>query len=604
MLKAGHTHFGAHYLLGIIALQRGQFQIAEQRIAGALALNPNAASAHRDRAVALARLDRNAEALASLDRAILLKPDDADAHGHRGNVLQELGRFADALECYDRAIALSPLSPILHHNRGIARHSLGQYEEALAAQDRAIALKPDYAAAFNKRGTVLWALERHDEALASYDAAIARTSDFVDAHYNRGLALQHLGRFGEAVESYDRALAFAPDFAEALSNRGNALQKLGHLEAALESYDRALAIKPDFAEAHYNRGVMLLALKRPEEALASYDRALARAPDHPEILFSRGVCKLALGRMERSAWDDYENRWRMRNYPARGSGVDAPHWTGEDLAGCSILVYAEQGLGDIIQFSRLVPLLGSRGADVSFLVPAKLHRLLSGLPGDMRLLAALPDRGFDFQCDLQSLPRGLGLEFGDIPLDIPYLAVEPSRVDHWRKTIGPHGFRAGIAWQGARWHNGVEIVGRGVPLREFYPLSQIPGLRLIGIQKNEGAEQLADLPAGMQVETLGADFDAGPDAFADTAAAMQHFDVIITCDTSIAHLAGALGRPTWIALKYVPEWRWMLNGSDSPWYPSARLFRQKIDKDWSAPIAGMVERLRQSLAARPSGRQE
>jgi tetratricopeptide (TPR) repeat protein len=601
LLNADARHFGARYLLGVIALQRSQFQIAEQQIALALALNPNAATANRDRGVALARLGRTSEALTCLDRAIALRPDDPDAHGNRGNVLRELGRFADALECHDKAIALRPASPILHYNRGIMLHDLDRLEEALASQERAIMLKPDYANAFNKRGMVLWALERYAEALASYDTAVALKPDFVDAYYNRGLALQDLGRPDEAIESYDRAIALAPDLAAAWSNRGNALQKLGKLEAALESYDRALAISLDFTEAHYNRGVTLLALKRPEDALASYERAIALKPDHPEVLFSRGVCNLLLGRMQKGAWDDYENRWRMRNYPAAGAGTEASHWAGENLTGRSILVYAEQGLGDIIQFCRLAPLLAERGAEVSFLLPAKLHRLLSGLPGDICLLTSLQSRRFDFQCDLQSLPRGLGLELANIPVRIPYLAVDAERADYWHNAIGSEGFRIGIAWHGARWHNGVEILGRSVPLREFYPLSQIRGVRLISLQKNDGVEQLAALPAGMRVETLGEAFDAGLDAFADTAAAMQHFDLVVTCDTSVAHLAGALGRPVWIALKYVPEWRWMLDRDDSPWYPSARLFRQKSPDDWSAVIGGMLEVLRKRLAVQPSG---
>ena len=595
---ADPLHFGAQYLLGIIALQRGQFQTAEQQIALALGLNPNAAPAHRDRGLALAHLGRPEDALASLDRAIALRPDYAEAFGNRGNVLRELGRLADALESYDKAIALRPASAMFHYNRGITLHDLDRLEETLASYERAIAIRPDYAAAFNKRGIVLLALNRHDQALASFDTAIALKPDLADAYYNRGIALQDFGRPREAVQSYDRAIALAPGFAEALNNRGNALQKLGRLEEALESYDEAVALKPDFAEAHYNRGITLFDLKRPEHALASYERAIAILPDNPEALFSRGVCKLALGRMAVSAWSDYENRWRMRNYPAPGAGTEAPHWAGENLAGRSILVYAEQGLGDIIQFSRLVPLLAERAAEVSFFVPEKLHRLLSGLPGNIRLLTSLEGSSFDFQCDLQSVPRGLELELADIPLPIPYLAVDPERSLRWREKIGPAGFKIGIAWQGAPWHNGVAIVGRAFALRELYPLSQIPGVRLISVQKNHGVEQLADLPFGMNVETLPSDFDAGPDAFADTTAAMQHFDLVITCDTSIAHLAGALGRPTWIALKYVPEWRWMLDRSDSPWYPSARLFRQKIDGDWSAVIGDMVEELSKRLATK------
>ena len=597
VLRADAKHFGARYLLGIIALQRGQFQTAEQQIAGAIALNPNAASAHRDRGLALARLGRSAEALGSLDRAIALRPDDAEAMGGRGNVLQEIGRHADALVCYDRAIALRSDHAIVHYNRGVTLQALGRLDEALLSFERTVSLRRDYAAAFNRRGMVLWALGRHVEALASYEKATALKPDFADAHYNRGLALQDLGRPEKALQSYDRAIALNSDFADALNNRGNVLQKLGKLQAALASYDEAIARKPDSPEVHYNRGTLLFDLKRPEDALASYERAIALRPDYPEVLFSRGVCRLALGHMDVGAWRDYENRWRMRNYPIQGGVTSAAHWEGEDLSGKSILIYGEQGLGDIIQFSRLLPLLAREGAKVSFIVPQKLHRLLSALPGDIRLCTALKDETFDYQCDLQSVPYGLHLGLSDIPQTFPYLAVDPARSHHWREAIASDGLRIGITWQGAQWHNGVEIVGRAVPLRAFCPLSQIPGIRLVSLQKNYGIEQLAALPNDMKVETLGEDFDVGPDAFADTAAVMQHCDLMISCDTSIAHLAGALGRPIWIALKYVPEWRWGIDRSDSPWYPSARLFRQAENGNWDSVFRDMAFELKKRTSS-------
>jgi hypothetical protein len=256
-------------------------------------------------------------------------------------------------------------------------------------------------------------------------------------------------------------------------------------------------------------------------------------------------------------------------------------------------------LGDIIQFSRYLPLLAESGAAVTFLVPEKLHGILRGLPGKIRLISSLTrnDR-FDFRCALMSLPCRLGADPTNVPLSIPYLATDRKRAAEWQRRIGPQGFKIGISWQGALWHGGAAIVGRSIPLMEFYPLSQIPNVRLISLQKNHGVEQLAALPAGMTVETLGDDFDAGPDAFADTVTVTEHFDLIITCDTSIAHVAGALGRPAWVALKNVPEWRWMLNGSRSPWYPTLRLFRQQIRGDWSAVFREMASELSKVLAAR------
>lgn len=597
ILTAVPRHFGATYFLGIIALQRGQLETADAHLQLALEINPNVVSAHRDRGVALGQLGRSDEALACFDKAIALKPDYAEVFGHRGNVLQQLGRFEEAVANYDKAIAGRRDFAAAHYNRGLALSHLERFEEALKSFDNAIALKPDYAAAYIRRGTVLQELKRNEDALASFERAIELRPDDPEALFNRGIVFQDLARPAEAIASYDRAIALKPDFAEAFNNRGNALKDLQRFEEALISFDRAIAASADFPEAFYNRGVALFELKRPDEALASYERAIVLKPDYAEALFSRGLCKLAMGLAE--GWNDFEHRWQVKNYPAIPAATDAALWTGEDLRVRSILVCAEQGLGDIILFSRYLLQLAETGANVAFLVPDNLRGILSGLPGGIRLLSSVGrDDRFDFRCALMSLPYRLAANLTDIPLPIPYLAVDPQRSLSWGQRLGPQGFKVGIAWQGALWHGGAAIVGRSIPLPEFRPLSQIPGVRLISLQKNHGVEQLAALPAGMNVETLGENFDAGPDAFADTAAVMQHLDLIVTCDTSIAHLAGALGRPAWIALKHVPEWRWMLDGSASPWYPSVRLFRQPARGDWSAVFRDIASQLRAVLARR------
>ena len=590
ILTTDHRHFGANYLLGVIALQRGQLETAESRLRLAIEINPNVPSAHRDHGIALGQLGRANEAFARFEKAMELKPDYAELFGHRGNLLQQLGRFEEALASYDKAIAGRAGSPVVYYNRGVALSQLTRLDEALESFDRTIALRPDYVAAHVKRGTVMLELRRHEDALASLDRAIVLKPDHAEAFYNRGLILQEQGRPVDAIASYDRAIAVKAEFAEAFNNRGNALKDLQRFEEALADYDRAIAASPDFTAAHYNRGIALLELKRPDEALASYDHAIALKPDYAEAQFSRGLCRLAMGHA--AGWNDFEHRWRIKNHPALDAAADAPIWSGEDLSGRSILVCAEQGLGDAIHFSRYVPRLAEAGASVSLLAPDRLHGILSALPGKIRLISgvAANDR-FDFRCALMSLPSLLRADLTNIPLSIPYLAVDPNRATEWRQRIGPHGFRVGISWQGARWHEGAEIVGRSIPLIEFRPLSQIPGVRLISLQKNLGVEQIAQLPAGMTVETLGDDFDAGPDAFADTVALAEHLDLIITCDTSIAHVAGARGRPTWIALKYVPEWRWMLEGSRSPWYPTVRLFRQQVRGDWSAVFREMAAEL-------------
>ena len=590
-LRSEPRHFGACYMLGIIALQRGKLSLALSEFERALQIDPKAAPAHRDRGVALARLQRLPEALASLDLAITLKPDNAETLGHRANVLLQLGRAQEALASYGKAIALKPDIPSFHYNRGMALFELERVEEALASLEKAIALAPDYFAAFNKCGVVLQKLGRADEAFANYSKAIALNPEFAEGYYNRALLLQALGRAAEAADDYGRALNLQPDFPDARNNRANALKELGRFEEALANYDAAIAAAPDFSDAYYNRGVLLFEFKRPLEALASYERALALKPDFPEARFSRGVCLLALGRMP-EGWSDYECRWQLKNYTSPIAVVDAPRWSGEALNGRSVLVYAEQGLGDTIQFARFLPQLAEQGAEVSFLVPEKLERLLAGLSGGIRVLSSFPPvQRFDFQCPVMSLPERLKTSPTSIPAPAR-LSVDPKRLDKWRDRLGRSGFKVGIAWQGALWHGASAVVGRSIPLAAFETLGQISGVRLISLQRGYGVEQLATLPRGMAVETLGEDFDSGSDAFVDTIAVMEHLDLVISCDTSLAHVAGSRGRPVWIGLKHVPEWRWQLAGSGCLWYPSARLFRQKTRGDWHGLMADMAAELR------------
>ena len=408
----------------------------------------------------------------------------------------------------------------------------------------------------------------------------------------RAAQLKQQGCLAEALLSYDQAIALKPDYAQAFNNRGNVLQIMGRLEEAVSSYRQAIASKPDYAFAFNNLGGALRLLKRFDEAIAAYDRAVALQPDYAAALINRAQSKLLLGRMS-EGWRDYECRL-TEEFRKTQAVPDIPDWAGESLVGRNILIYAEQGLGDIIQFCRYVPMLSERGANVSFLAPPNLLRLLASLRGKCRVLSSLTDYDrFDFRCALMSLPYLLGTTLDNIPAVIPYLYVDARRSVQWRDRIGQHGFRVGICWQGKK----ASSPDRSFSLRELYPISQIPGVRLISLQRQNGEEELAQLPAGMPVEALGEDFDSGPDAFLDTAAIMQSLDLIISCDTAVAHLAGALGRPTWVALAYVPDWRWFLDRSDSPWYPAMRLFRQPKQDDWPSVFAEMTAGIRSGAYA-------
>jgi tetratricopeptide (TPR) repeat protein len=523
-------------------------------------------------------------------RVLEVQSDHFDSLHMLGVVDIQRRNYAEAVRKINSALELNPNLGEAFNNRGTALRELKRLDEALASHDKAIALKPDYAEAFNNRGNVLLELKCFDEALASYDRAIALKPDYAEAFHNRGAAAKELKRLDEALACYDKAIGLNPYYANAFNSRGNVLMEQRSLHEALASYDKAIALKPDHATAFYNRGTALRELKRLDDALASYDRAIGLRADYADAFNSRGMLKLLRGRYH-DGWSDYEWRWRLRNKEIRPT-INAPDWQGEDLADRRIAIYPELHFGDVIQFARYLPLLNRRGANVTFLAPARLIRLFRPLSPEIALVTSVDGRAsFDFQCALMSLPRWFGTELSSIPNQTPFLSAERDLVARWKNKIGEVGFRIGIAWQGTpQW----TFDRRRFPLTEIVPLLRLPDVRFISLQKNDGVDQLKDLPVDTKVEALG-DFDNGSDGFIDTAAVMENLDLIITSDTSIAHLAGALGRPTWVALKYVPDWRWLLDRDDSPWYPTMRLFRQETDGDWKSVFAKMERDLRSLL---------
>jgi tetratricopeptide (TPR) repeat protein len=651
LLRRQPGNFQALHLYGVLALQRGQTERAIELLRQALKLEPRQPLAHRDLGNALQQLRRFEEALASYDKALALKRDLADAHSNRGIALASLQRLDEALSSYGRAIALKPDYAQAYNNRGTVLSDLQRPAEALADFTKAIALDPLYAKAFNNRAGVLAELGRHEEALQdheraiachpeiadshakrggllivlarardaleSYDRAIAldpnlsgahdgrgtalamlgRPQDALEshdralaldpasavAHNNRGAALAALRRPAEALEAHDRALALDPSSATAHNNRGSALALLDRREEGLKSLERAIALKPDLIQAHTNRGTFLADLKRYDEALAAFDRAIAVHPQSAEAHFGKSLVLLVRGQFE-EAWPHYE--WRKRRVTeAAFHASGRPTWTGkENIAGKILFIEAEQGLGDTIQFCRYASMAADLGARVILVAQASLVRLLESFDPRIEILAvpALPDT-FDYHIALLSLPRAFRTNLQTIPAAIPYLRAEPERTVRMRTRIGGDGFKIGVCWQGSY------IAGvRSFPLRGLEGVARLPGVRLISLQKGDGVEQLGELPDGMTVETLGGNF---PEDFVDTAAAMDAMDLVISCDTSVAHLAGALGRPAWVALRHAPDWRWLLNREDSPWYPSLRLFRQPAPGDWNGLFADIEAQL-------------
>jgi tetratricopeptide (TPR) repeat protein len=509
------------------------------------------------------REGRREYAIARLDEALRRRPDFAEALSMGGYMLGESGNPEAALRFYRRALSFNSSLVVAHVNSG----------------------------------KLLFDARRFAEALAAFEAATALAPDDADAWCSRAGALRELGRLEESLETARRALSLRPHFAEAAINLGNALLKLDHMDEALDAYRRASAARPGFAAALCGQALALRNLGRLDEALAAFEAA--EALGSREAVAGKGCLLLTLGDFERG-FDGYEARWLEGKSLAEALGTRFPTWRGLSQRGERVLVLNDHGLGDTIQFFRYLPLMASAGVNVTFVCPAKLRRLLScGAP--VRFVDTPPAKEpFDAQIAVSSLPRAFRTRLDSVPANVPYLSPEAQLQRLWAERIGPAGFKVGLAWQGNP--NPEADRARSFPLAALAPLARMAGVRLIALQKGYGEEQMAGLPAGMRVESLGPDFDSGSDAFVDTAAAMMQCDLILTCDTSIAHLAGALARPAWVALKSDAEWRWMRERADSPWYPTMRLFRQSQRGAWTDVIDAMARELSRMLSHRASPR--
>jgi tetratricopeptide (TPR) repeat protein len=554
----------------------------------AVAVRPDHVDAYYNRANTLHALKRFDEALASFERALALRPADAAALANRGVTLHALTRFQDALASYDAAAALWPDGDAVFANRGITLHALKRFDEALASFDHALALRPDNAEALGSRGVTLHMLRRFDEALASYDRALALRPDHAEVHSNRSVALFELRRFAEALASCDRALALQPDYPEAHSSRGNALSVMRRFDEASANYDRALALRPDYAEAHTGFGVTLHALKRFDDELRCYERALAARPDFVEAHYNRALCRLLIGDFDRG-WAEHEWRWETEQFKHSKRNFAQPQWTGsQEIAGKTILLHAEQGFGDTIQFCRYATRVAALDARVILAVQEPLRDLLRSLDGVVQVISmgdAVPP--FDMHCFFLSLPLVFGTRLATIPGETPYLRVSSQAVANWSARLPPKTRpRIGLAWSGRPDHSNDQ--NRSIDLAAF--LSPLKGIdaTFVSLQREVRAADAIVLQERSDLVHFGDELKD----FSDTAALVASLDLVIAVDTSVAHLAGALGKPVWILLPFIPDWRWLLERDDSPWYPTARLFRQDDSRRWD----GAFGRLRAALA--------
>jgi len=545
ILAESPRHPDALHLLGLIAHQTGHPDAAAQLMGEALREAPGLASIHSNLGNVRLAQGRVEEALACFGRALELEPDFPEAHNNRGNALKLAGRMDEAAAAYARAVALRPGFAEAHSNLGMCLQDQGQTDAAVACLERALALRPDLAEAHTNLGLALESRGLPDQAMASHRRALALQPDYPEAHNNLGNALKLAGRFGEAVDCYARALALRPGYAEAENNLGLALAAQGRVEESLAAFQRALALRPDFAQARWNLGLTLL---------LQGDYA--------------------------GGWPLYESRWQAIGPRARLPDLREPLWTGEQpLAGRTILLHHEQGLGDTLMTLRYVPLLAERGARVVLQMPPTLAELAAAVPGASQVVVeGGPLPPVDLQCPMMSLPLAFHTTLPDVPARVPYLFAPEARQADWQERLGPRRRpRVGLVWAGSRSQ---AFDQRPVPLPKLLPLLS-RAAEFISLQQAHEPDDARLLQADGRLR----DCSACLGTLADTAGLIMQLDVVITIDTAVAHLAGGLGKPVWLLLGYAADYRWLLGRDDSPWYPTLRLFRQPAFGEWDPVLA-------------------
>jgi tetratricopeptide (TPR) repeat protein len=539
--------------------------------------------------------------------------------GLRGLSLSEQGRFPEAVREFELALAGRPLDPELLNNLGCALDGAGRHLDAVASYRRALLLKGDFTASHYNMGNSLKSLGRTAEAIESYRRALFLDPSLAQGWHNLALSLQEAGELGGAQHALEQALFLRPDYLEARHNLGELHHARGELDAAVgcfrellaldpgylpswnalgialqgkdlveeaaDCYRRALSLNPGYLHALNNLGAASRALGRVDEAVDCYLKVLARNPDYADARWNLALVQLLLGRFE-EGWQGYE--WRFRKVdPIPAKQFPRPLWDGAPLDGRVILIHAEQGFGDTIQFIRYAGELARMGGVVLVECQSRaIAPLLARVPGVSRVLVRgepLPE--FDCHAPIMSLPHLCGTRLSTIPAEVPYLFPDPGLAEIWRPGVAGSGLRVGLVWAGRRSYK--DDGKRSLNLELFAPLAGVPGVRFFSLQVGEGADQAATPPAGMELTDLG----AGIRDFADTAAIMAHLDLVISADTAVAHLAGALGKRVWVLLPMACDWRWLLEREDSPWYPGACLFRQRRRGDWGEVLERVARRL-------------
>jgi tetratricopeptide (TPR) repeat protein len=644
----------ALHLLGVLSSQMGQGEAALDFIRRAITLNPTAAQYHASLGAALATLGRTQEAIEIYHRALVLQPDLLDAHANLGTALMKIGKFELAIESLQTALRIGPNNFKLLDALGSALSQAGSHEQAVEILQRALALRADFAPTHLTIGNALMKLNRADEAISEYRAALAIRPEYPEAMrnlagllsqrgdvdeaidlarrsiahqpesshawYNLGRALHQQNRLDEAADALSRALALEPRFARAYSELGEVLRNMKSFDRAIEAFNQSLEIEPS-AVVHYRIAIALLEQGKREEAIAAclkaqslgfadqnlfntlgtihhqigeidkaigfFQQALIIQPDFPLARWNLGLLQLLKGDYH-DGWLGYEARWKANGLstPARYSQLGL--WNGSDLKGRRILLDCEQGFGDCIQFIRYVPLIVQRGGKPIVTAFPELRRLFRTVPCLEEIICP-PEEipSFDAQSPLGSLPRLFETTLQNVPTNVPYLFADLILAGRWRARVPTDGrIKVGLVWSGKPGSK--DNASHSLGLAALAPLGATPNTWFCSLQKGPAAAETVAPPDGLQIT----DWTAELQDFADTASLIANLDLVISSDTAIAHLAGAMGKPLWLLLSFVPDWRWLFDREDSPWYPSMRLFRQPKIGDWQSSIRQVCRELR------------
>ncbi|HWB54180.1 MAG TPA: tetratricopeptide repeat protein [Tepidisphaeraceae bacterium] len=612
----------ALHMLGVLAMQQNQHDTALDWLSRAIAIQPDNAIARNNLGSALRAKDRMDEAIACFQRAVDLKPDFVPAQSNLGNALRESGQPEKAIPFLQRAADLQPYQVTVQYNLGNALRDAGRLDEAIPHLQLAVDLKPRNAnfqfalgnafkdkkqlakAIFRFRqaielqldlvearinlGSALFEQERYGEAIKEYEAALAIQPDHPQACFNLGNALRENQQYEQAAARYRQALSLTPDYAEIHNNLGTALSLGGQdpTDESIACYRRAIELKPELAEAHDNLGAALGRLGHFQEALLCFQKVLSINPDNADAHLMSGLLLLLHGNLI-DGWREYEWRVKVPSLYPPSKILSAPRWDGSDLDGRTLLIHMEQGLGDTLQFSRYLPMIVERGGNVVFACQPTLLQLMQRSLDNCSCIpegAAVPP--YHIQCPLMSLPFIFSTALNNVPHQVPYLRTDPAEAAKWRSRIeGTHDrLKVGLVWAGNKDNKNDRH--RSIPLSMLAPLMSVTGVKFYSLQKGEQSVQLKQSP---EMDII--DWTDELETFDQTAGLVQNLDMVISVDTAVAHLAGALGKPVWTLLPYVPDWRWMLDRDDSPWYPTMRLFRQKEIGDWTSVIRQIAEAL-------------